>query len=418
MSTVLEAPEAELEGGELGPPARRAWGRWRVPLALIGVIVLGGVAVAAISTLLPSAKSNGYLDPASKYQDGAHALTEILAQRGVSVTAAYSTASALAALGAGGPGTSSSGQGAAGPPPATLVITSPRLLTRPQLASLRRARADLLLIGPGPGALAALAPAARVHDRFAAADGKLLRPGCALRAVTLAGTANTGGSSYRPPRDAIRCYLVNGFPTMVRFPAAGRTITILGSGVPLTNGWLASNGNAALALNLLAAHRRIVWLTPEPPLAIPPASRGSGGSAGPALIPWQAWLVVIQLAVAVVLVGLWRGRRLGPLITERLPVVVRASETVEGHAALYQSRRTRDRAAAALREDLLDRLAPALGLARGAPPEAVTGAVAARSARGQQEVARILYVQAPGTDAELVELARSLDELNREVCAQ
>src|SRR6185312_15348199 len=170
-------------------------------------------------TLLPSAKSNGYLDPENSFTDGAHALAGILGQRGVSVTAAYSTASALAAVGAGAT-------------PATLVITSPRLLTKGQLAGLGRARADLLLVGPGPGVLAALAPAIRVRDRFAGPDGKLLRPGCALRAAILAGTANVGGSSYRTPLGAVRCYLVNGFPTMVRIRAAGRMVTILGSGAP------------------------------------------------------------------------------------------------------------------------------------------------------------------------------------------
>jgi len=127
---------------------------------------------------------------------------------------------------------------------------------------------------------------------------------------------------------------------------------------------------------------------------------------------------VIQLAIAAVLIALWRARRLGPLISERLPVVVRASETVEGHAALYQSRRARDRATAALREDLLARMLPRLGLVRDAPQDAVAGAVAARSRRGQQDIARILYGPAPGTDTELLGLARSLDELEREVCTQ
>ena len=129
-------------------------------------------------------------------------------------------------------------------------------------------------------------------------------------------------------------------------------------------------------------------------------------------------MIVIQLAIAAVLVGLWRARRLGPLIAERLPVVVRASETVEGHAALYQSRRARDRAAAALRADLLAHMLPALGLARDAPADAVTGAVAARSRLSQQDIAGILYGPDPGNDAELVALARSLDELEREVRAQ
>ncbi len=67
-------------------------------------------------------------------------------------------------------------------------------------------------------------------------------------------------------------------------------------------------------------------------------------------MPLAAWLVAIQLGVALLLAALWRARRLGPLVTERLPVVVRASETVEGHARLYRSRRARDRVAATLRQ--------------------------------------------------------------------
>jgi hypothetical protein len=61
---------------------------------------------------------------------------------------------------------------------------------------------------------------------------------------------------------------------------------------------------------------------------------------------------------------------------------------------------------------------PVLGLAKDAPAEAVTGAVAARSRHSQQAIAEILYGQEPGTDAELVAMARSLDELEREVRAQ
>jgi hypothetical protein len=192
---------------------------------------------------------------------------------------------------------------------------------------------------------------------------------------------------------------------------------------------LARNGNAALAMNLLSVDRRsvnrrgvnkrIVWLTPEPPPAQPALARpGEPGKPGPVLIPWPAWLVVIQLGIAVVLIGLWRARRLGPLIAERPPVVGRGSEAVEGRAALYRSRRARARAAAALRGDLLARMLPALGLARDAPAEAVTDAVAARSRLSQQDIAGILYGTEPGTDAELVALARSLDELESEVCGQ
>lgn len=390
--------------------ARRAWRQWRVPLALIGVIVLGGIVIAVISRLVPSPPPNGYLDPASRAADGSNAITDILGERGLTVVRAYSTSGALAAARTG-----SAGPGAR---PSTLVVTSPYLLTRRQLVRLGLAGTDLVVVEPGPAALAALAPGVRVKDRSAAGFGRLLPPRCSLTAARLAGTANVGGSSYRAPAAGTRCYLAGGFPTLVRYRAGGRMITVLGSGALLTDGYLARNGNAALAFNLLIAHRRVIWLTPEPPLLPPVPSRpGQPARSAPALIPWQAWLVVIQLAIAAVLAGLWRARRLGPLITERLPVVVRASETVEGHAALYQSRRTRDRATAALREDLLARMLPRLGLVRDAPQDAVTGAVAARSRLGQQDIARILYGPAPGTDAELVVVARSLDELEREVCA-
>jgi hypothetical protein len=205
-------------------------------------------------------------------------------------------------------------------------------------------------------------------------------------------------------------------------------MTILGSGAPLMDELLARNGNAALAMNLLSVsersanrrsvNRRIVWLTPEPPPARPAFARpGEPDKPGPVLIPWPAWLVVIQLGIAAVLIGLWRARRLGPLIAEHLPVVARASETADGHAALYQSRRARARAAAACVRTRLPGCCP-LGLARDAPAEAVTDAVAARSRLSQQDITYILHGTEPGTDAELVALARSLDELESEVCAQ
>lgn len=407
-----------LGADDAGAAARMAWRRWRVPLALIGVIVLGGIAIAAISRLLPPPQPNSYLDPASSAPDGAHALTDILGERGYSVIRAYSVSSAIAAAGSGL---------AAGP--ATLVVTSPYLLTHRQLVRLAQTRADLLVVEPGRESLAALAPRIRLRDTLTGRFGRLLRPGCGFTAASLAGTVNLGGSTYLAPASAIRCYPSGGFPSLVSCRAAGRTMTILGSGAPLMDELLARNGNAALAMNLLSVsersanrrsvNRRIVWLTPEPPPAQPAFARpGEPGKQGPVLIPWPAWLVVIQLGIAAVLIGLWRARRLGPLIAERLPVVVRASETVEGHAALYQSRRARDRAAAALREDLLARLLPALGLARDAPAEAVTDAVAARSRLSQQDITGILHGTEPGTDAELVALARSLDELESEVCAQ
>jgi hypothetical protein len=127
------------------------------------------------------------------------------------------------------------------------------------------------------------------------------------------------------------------------------------------------------------------------------------------------YLVAAQLGFALLLAVGWRARRLGPLVTEPLPVVVVAAETVIGHGRLYQTRRARGKAAAALRGALLARLGPPLGLEASPGSEAVTAAVAQRSAAAPDRIRNLLYGPAPRTDAALVTLASDLDDLAREI---
>src|SRR4029077_10464304 len=105
----------------------------------------------------------------------------------------------------------------------------------------------------------------------------------------------------------------------------------------------------------------------------------SGSTTIFGLIPANVIWMVVQLWLAVLLIALWKGRRIGPLVAEELPVVIRASETVEGRGRLYRSRRARDRAAQALRASTLQRLVPRLGLAADTSAPAVVIAVAHRS---------------------------------------
>ena len=213
------------------------------------------------------------------------------------------------------------------------------------------------------------------------------------------------------------CYPAGGAPSLVQYSSGGQLITLLGTGEPLANGFLAQRGNAALALNLLGISPRIVWLVPAPAI-VAGAGPAGGHKSLTSLLPLGADLVTIQLCVAVLLAALWRARRLGPLVPEQLPVVVRASETVEGHARLYQSRRARGRAAAALRAAMLRRVMAAVGLAPGAHQGAVTAALSARSALSPAQIEMMLFGPAPGTDTALVTLADDLDALERQVRAQ
>ena len=115
-------------------------------------------------------------------------------------------------------------------------------------------------------------------------------------------------------------------------------------------------------------------------------------------------------------VALWQGRRIGPLVAEDLPVVVRASETVEGRGRLYRSRRARDRAASALRT--------AVAAADAAParprrpsPIPPPSSRPSRGAFGHDPpaVEYALFGPPPADDAELVNLARLLDDIERQV---
>lgn len=121
------------------------------------------------------------------------------------------------------------------------------------------------------------------------------------------------------------------------------------------------------------------------------------------------------LAVLLVLVALgamfWRSRRVGPLVVENLPVVVRSSETMRGRARLYERAGARLHALDALRIGTVSRLATACGLSRLASVDEVADAVAARTGRDRAEVAGILIHRIPQNDAELVRLSDELLQL-------
>jgi len=363
--------------------------RWRLPVIIAAVVLLGG---AVIAWLQPAPSSTAYLNPGNTEPDGGHALAAILAGRGEQVITA-STASAAVSAVTGSTGT-------------TILVTSPAMLTTAQLAAIGQARADVVLTDADPAALTALAPAVTAAGR---APTAVLGPGCSLQAATLAGTADLGGTllSTRLP-SAQRCYPDAGHPSLIRYTAGGRQITVMGTGEPFTNQNLGNVGNAALALNLLGGGR-VIWLAPS--AAAAPVSGGQVSFTS--LIPKPVYMVTIQLLVAVLLLALWRVRRLGPLVTERLPAVVRASETAEGHGRLYQARRARGRAAEVLRQAAIARMRPLLGLPADAEPEAVTTAIAAHTSEPAADISAALAGPLPADDAELVALADRLDALER-----
>ena len=391
------APEGAPPGSGVpgGRPVLTGWRQWRAPVAVMLLVLLGGLIVALLQVRPPVA---GPLDPNDTGPNGAHALVALLEHRGQTVLRAGSAAAA-AALGQA-PGT-------------TLVVTSPQELSRGELAKLARVPAGLVLVAPDRAVLAMLAP--EVTPAGPASPAGDLPPRCGLPGAVAAGPAYLGGQPLRSAAPgAWRCYPASGAAAfLVRYAAPGHIVTVLGTGAPLANANLGASGNAALALNLLAAGPRIVWLVPGPLPA--PALAHPGQHSLTSLVPGQVWAVVIQLGIVVVLLALWRMRRLGPLVTEPLPVVVRACETVEGHGRLYRSRRARDRAAAALRDAAHGRIVIRLGLPRDVTDGAACQELASRTGRDSGEIRAILFGPVPGDDAALVKLAADLDALEGQV---
>ncbi|MFI5670150.1 DUF4350 domain-containing protein [Streptomyces sp. NPDC051704] len=394
------APGAATRTAPPGTTPAALWRRGRGFLICLGILLVAAVTLAALA----SGSRHGRLDPRSADPDGSRAVAELLQARGVT-TRVVTTAREAAA--AAGPGT-------------TLLVTNPDLLGESQLRAIRSA-IDLsggrtVLLAPGSPSLPDLAPAARTKGT---AFDQHLDPGCALPAAVSAGRADTGGE-HRYTTDGATgtaCYPSGGHPTLLVLPTGttGGDTVLLGSETILLNKKLASEGNASLALQLLGSRPDLVWYLPS--LADVQDEDPAQERSFLDLLPHGWSWAFLQLFVAAALAALWRARRLGPLVTEKLPVAIRASETTEGRARLYRRADARDRAATVLRAAARERLAALVGVppAQAHDPAALLPAVSGRLTERRQDPAALLFGTTPATDAALVALADHLDALEREV---
>jgi hypothetical protein len=99
------------------------------------------------------------------------------------------------------------------------------------------------------------------------------------------------------------------------------------------------------------------------------------------------------------------------VVTEPLPVVVRAAEAVEGRSRLYRAAGARGPAAEALRAATVDRLVRRVGAAPGGDPGGLVALVVERTGDDPATVHALLYGGAPEDDAALVRLADDLHVL-------
>ncbi|WBB83806.1 DUF4350 domain-containing protein [Micromonospora sp. WMMC264] len=420
----MTATVTPAETATAATPRRRRH-RLLVPLGLAVLLIVTTLVLHAVDR--PDTDEPGFLSPVATDDDGGSRLAEALRAQGVSVRRETAFDGVLQT---------------AGIAPSTVFVPAPGLV-HPDLLDRLTALPPgtrLVFVEPSPRVLAELdtpvEPAAR---RWAAravppdADGTP----CPLPEAVRAGAAAIDLQRYAGPAEVGHCY----GGALLRVP--GRVEVVLaGASDPFRNDRIGEWGNEALATGMLGGNRPLVWLDlPEPvpaptrpswspePFTEEPAQGGDGerserpdppDRADP---PWENplwgafpqwfWALLAQLALAGLLVVLWRARRLGPPVSEPLPVTVRAAETVRGRARLYRRAGARDTVAETLRAAALDRLLPRLNLPPDTPDDEVAARIAERAGADPERVAELLYGPAPEKDRELLELARELDALTR-----
>jgi hypothetical protein len=290
----------------------------------------------------------------------------------------------------------------------TLMYYDPNgYLTPDQVAHLDQLSSDVVLVEPTFDTLQQFAPtvlSAGFTDETATAT-------CSYPAATRAEKISTGGSNFRVTDDseAIECFAVGDAYSLIVVSHGTETVTVLGATDALTNEAILDYGNAALAVNVLGASQRLVWYIP---------TAADLGEQDLVLSDLEAdW--VQPGAILLFIVGfaaiLWRGRRLGPLVVENLPVTVRASETMHGRARLYEKAGARLHALDSLRIGTIARLARLVGLSSVATVEDVIGLVSVHSGRQPGELRHLLVDARPTSDRDLIELSDQLIELERAV---
>lgn len=384
----------------LGTTARTRLASARTPLLLGGFAVLVSLLLAALT----GQERAGLLDPRATDPRGSRAVARVLESRGVSVELVRTVGEAVTRVRGGS---------------ATLLLASDALIPDEALSRLAGAATDVVLVAPAAASTTAFLPGLAPSGEPVRAEQDPRPPACVDPDARAAGPADLAGQGYavavgaQMHGEVVACYPREGNASLVvAVRPDGSRVVVLGDPAPLTNTLAGEHGNAALDLRLLGRHPRLVWLLPDGSDQ-PDAGQRSLTSLLPAGVRWAA----LQLVVAVAVLAMVRARRLGRVVPEPLPVVVRASETTEGRARLYRRARARDRAGDALRSATVARLLPRLGLPSHADATAVVPAVAVRAGRRGEEVAALLYGPAPADDAALVSLATELDTLEREVTA-
>ena len=371
----------------------------RVWIALAAVALAGAIVV----TLLGVGGGTGGrpLGPENAAPAGAKAVVEVLRDEGVGVTVTTSLADTLSR---------------STDPTRTAIVVDDAdgFLTDSQWARLAGTGAPLVLLAPSQTALDSIAPGV---TEAGPSDDDVVAPRCDVEILSRVDRVDAGGIAYAiddsgsRDSDTAACLPTDAGLGLVELAGPDSTVTVVGATTALTNEEVGSDDNAAYALALLGGSPELVWYLPS--ATDLPEGEGTLATLTPSWVT-PALVVLLLTGVAAMV---WRGRRLGPLVVERLPVTVKAAETTEGRARLYERSGDRRHALDQLRIGTLGRLARVTGLAAGASVDEIVDRVAPLVSAPPAALRHVLLDADPADDRELLSLSDALLDLERAVRA-
>lgn len=369
------------------------------------VVVTGAVLMAAFGPRRDPPKQ--LLEPTSTRWDGTQAVVQVLRGRGVQVDREDRWA-----------------QVQGGGRERTLLVSRPDVIPTAEQRELAGLAEHVVLVQPSAATLDTLGlPLITLPNSDTSAQGTA--PECDLPAARNAGTTALEGEGYArvagmgsSPGDTpvTLCYPIRGSHPegsgmIAQWQHDGTTFTAVGSHDIFTNSRITdAPGRAALGLWLLGENDQLTWWMVD--YADPAFAPETDEPTDPfsLLPPWVGmvgWWLVAVAGLAV----LWRFRRLGALVPEPLPVVVRSAETTIGRAALYRQIKARERAAELIRRRTLTRLRPLLGLGPRTPVDQVVVAAAVATGWPQARLDRLLRPGPVPDDPTLLAITRETDQL-------
>ncbi|MCE1180435.1 MAG: DUF4350 domain-containing protein [Micrococcales bacterium] len=378
------------------------------PMAILtGILVVLGLVLGFLLWQAAHRPSDLPLDPDNPGRAGTKAAVEVLRAKGVRVDVARSDEE-LRDL------DEADGQ-------TVVVVTDTHNLGESTLAGLERFSREarrVVLLEPSYSALELWGLGVQQEDPpetgLPEATDRV-SAGCVSEGLSRDDAVSTGSTGYSRMSDTpgTDCFTVKDSSALVILPAAPEVpeTWVFGPAEALTNRHITRFDNAGVTLRMLGAGDRVVWYMPTFLDLVEGEETASDGPEIPAAVGPLTLLALLALVTTM----LWRGRRLGRLVPEPLPAVVKAIETTQSRGRMYHRAGDPARSAAILRVATRGRLSTYLGVPADAGDEALVDAVARACARPHADVRGLLVGTESTDERHLIQLAQNLSALEKDV---